>query len=1619
MASKIELRKDEAIGQAGALARRSVAGKGGEAAERFLRQFYAAVAPEDVADLSPEDLAGSALALWRFGQSRPPQTPKVRAYNPRVADHGWTCGHTVVEIVNDDMPFLVDSVTGWLTQKAIGLHQLIHPVIRVKRDAKGDLAELLPVESGDGQAESVMHLQIDSQSGTADLAAIEAGLKAALADVRAAVEDWPAMRARAAAILEELARAPGVPEEELAEARGFLGWLDANHFTYLGYREYAFGGDAAEPGLGRVVEGSGLGVLREPDTAIFHPTTEAAALPPDMRALVRAPNVLMIAKANKRSTVHRPVHFDTVGIKKYDAKGRVVGEYRFIGLFTSDIYNLSPRLIPLLRRKVAHVMARSKLAPASHDGKALLHILETFPRDELFQIAEEDLAEISLGILHLQDRARVALFIRRDPFERFLSCLVFAPRDRFDTDLRLKFQDILCRELQGTVSAFYTQIGDSPLARLHVIVKTKPGAVPDYDRREIEAKLARAMRAWRDDLRAALVAAHGEDAGLDLLKRYGDAFPSAYRETVPANHAVADIAKIEASRAGGPLGLNLYRPLGAPDDSVRFKIYNASDAVPLSDVLPMLENMGFRVIDEQPYRIELTSDHDSVWIHDFGMETRAGAAVDLDGVKPLLEAAFARLWAGEMENDGFNKLALLGGLGWREITMLRAIAKYLRQAGIPFSQAYMETTFANNPAFARLLADLFAARFDPQRRQGAEAREVSLKVAYEEALDKVASLDEDRILRRFLNVALSMLRTNFYQADAAGAPKLYLSFKLDSRAVDDLPLPRPFYEVFVYSPRMEGIHLRGGKVARGGIRWSDRREDFRTEILGLMKAQMVKNAVIVPVGAKGGFVLKQLLAGAGRDETMAEGIACYRLLMQGLLDITDNRVGVGIVPPKDVIRHDDDDPYLVVAADKGTATFSDIANGIARDYGFWLDDAFASGGSAGYDHKKMGITARGAWESVKRHFREIGVDTQSQDFTVIGVGDMSGDVFGNGMLLSPHIKLLAAFNHLHIFIDPSPDPAASLEERKRLFALPRSSWSDYDAALISKGGGVFDRKAKSIKLTPEIQDLFGIKQETLAPNDLIRTLLKAEVDLLFFGGIGTFIKAATESHAEAGDRANDALRIDGSDVRAKVIGEGANLGMTQLGRVEYAKTGGRLNTDAVDNSAGVDASDHEVNIKILTGTVVAEGDITLKQRDVLLAEMTDELAGLILRDNYLQTQAITVMEAQGGAILDSQVRLIQDLEKAGKLNREVEKLPNDATLAALAALSQGLTRPELAVLLAYGKMTLYETLLASDLPDEAFLGEDLHRYFPTALRERFPQAIDKHRLRREIIATVATNSMVNRVGPTFVNDLRARTGCAEGDIARAYTVTRDAFALREFWAGVEALDAKAPAGLQTAMILESARLVERVTLWFAQNRSHPIDVAATMRSFAPAVAALKAALPDALPAAARERHDAAVAAYIQDGAPADLAVAAAMLPALAGAADIVKLAGDDAAKVASAAMVYYAAGDRLSLDWLRASARAIAATTSWQKQAVAAIVDELFAFQAELAARILAGGQTPDAWLAARGPVFLRAQQVLGEMQGAGAAAGGPRKDGAPAPAGVDLAMLAVANRQLRALIAA
>ena len=1105
------------------------------------------------------------------------------------------------------------------------------------------------------------------------------------------------------------------------------------------------------------------------------------------------------------------------------------------------------------------------------------------------------------------------------------------------------------------------------------------------------------------------MASKGERGGLALFRRYGDAFSTAYRDSFTVAAAIHDIDRVEEARAQGGLAMSLYRPVEAAEHALRFKIFHSHGAVHLSDILPMLEHMGLRVVEETPYPVTPQGATAPVWMHDFSLLSRTGAGIDIGAAKADFQEAFARIWSGELEDDGFNRLVLLARINWREVTILRAYCKYLRQAGIAFSQTYMEDTLANNPDLARLLVEIFRARFTPGKETPQRLGAAEMEAEFLKKLDAVSNLDEDRILRRFLNVLQATLRTNFFQTTANG-PKPYLSFKLDSLAVDELPLPRPRYEIFVYSPRVEAIHLRGGKVARGGIRWSDRREDFRTEVLGLMKAQMVKNAVIVPLGSKGGFVVKRPPTEGGRDALQAEVVECYKTLIRGLLDITDNLKGDKVVPTADVVRRDDDDTYLVVAADKGTATFSDIANGVSREYGFWLDDAFASGGSAGYDHKKMGITARGAWESVKRHFRELGIDVQSTAFTVAGVGDMSGDVFGNGMLRSNHIKLVAAFDHRHIFIDPDPDPTASLKERDRLFKLPRSSWADYDKAVLSPGGSIIDRKAKSVAVTPVVAKLLDIKAETITPAALMQAILRARVDLLWFGGIGTYVKASTESAAEAGDRANDAIRVNGREIRARVVGEGANLGVTQRGRIEYARAGGRINTDAIDNSAGVDTSDHEVNIKILLGEVVGRGDLTLKQRNDLLTSMTDDVAALVLRDNYLQTQAISVAEAQGHRSLDQYARLMRALERAGKLNRAIEFLPDDEGLAERQNSGTGLTRPELAVLLAYGKMSLHDELLPADLPDDALLVEDLLRYFPQALRAKHRDAAERHRLRREIIATVVTNSMVNRVGPTFVNEMRERTGRSASEIARAYAVTRDVFELRKIWTAIEGLDNKVPAKTQTDMLLAVSRLVDRATSWFLRNGTHPIDIAAYVAEFGPGVAAIAQALPKMLAAERREALARRTEAYASAGVPQDLAERVAGLRDLPASGTIVRLSRGGTFDVETVGRVHFGVGARLGIDWLRGAAQRLDPATAWQKLAVGAVLDDLVALQSEIARKLLAAVDAAaadrasaglEAWLAPRRTAVERFEETLSEIRAANA---------------VDLAMLTVATRELRAL---
>ncbi len=1581
----------------------------------FMQSFYAHISLPDLNERGAANMAGSVGSICALGAKRRRREMKLRVYNPDPVKDGWKSAHTIIEIVNDDMPFLVDSVTSELSRQGIEVHLVIHPVYSVERDGAGNLKALLPhEETGDNVLrESFMSFDITRQRDPKHLAAIEKTVSVVLRDVRSAVEDWHHMRRRIREIIDEmkLRYAEGAAAE-VAEAQDFLQWLHDDNFTFLGYRDHDFKGSGADARVS-VNRKTGLGILRDSGRLVFNELRHLDKLPADVRRFVRRRDPVVVSKADSRATVHRPVRLDAIGIKRFDDNGKVAGERLFVGLFTSVAYSSSPRSIPLLRRKLDKTIAKAGLPAAGHAGKALMHILETYPRDELFQIRDEDLMEISMGILQLQERQRVALFVRRDDFNRFVSCLVYIPRERYTTGLGVQVQRILSRVFDGEVSGFNTEIGDSPLARLHVIITTTPGKKPSYDHEAVEAELSSSSRSWSDHLRAALVDRHGEEQGFRLLGTYGDAFPASYTEKFDAETALSDIELLQQVVQRGDLNLDFYRPEGAADNEVRFKVFHPREPLPLSDVLPMLEDMGLKVIDEVPHNIEVGHDDPGlVMLHDFGLVARDTDKVDLDATREIFHDAFRRIWNGEMESDGFNALVLTAKLTWREISIIRAFAKYLRQAAIPFSQDYMVATLRNNPAIAERIVRLFQAKFDPDREKGRARRQARLKRDIMDRLEDVVSADEDRILRRFVNLVEAALRTNFYQYDAEGQPKPYISIKYDSRAIDELPLPRPLREIFVYSPRVEAVHLRGGMVARGGLRWSDRPEDFRTEILGLMKAQMVKNTVIVPVGSKGGFVVKRSPAGGGREAYIEEGIACYKTFMSGLLDITDNIAKGGIVAPGRVVRADGDDPYLVVAADKGTATFSDIANGVAMDYGFWLGDAYASGGSVGYDHKKMGITARGAWESVKRHFREAGKDIQAEDFTCIGVGDMSGDVFGNGMLLSKHMKLIAAFNHLHIFVDPDPDPAKSLAERKRLFKLARSSWTDYDKKLISKGGGVFERSAKSISLTAEIRNALGISKSQVTPNELIQAILRSEVELLWFGGIGTFVKSSDEGHADADDRTNDAVRIDARELNCRVIGEGANLGVTQLGRIEYALKGGRLNADFIDNSAGVDCSDHEVNIKILLDSVVAKGKLTQAARDKLLENMTGEVAELVLRDNYLQTQAITMFRTVGADLLDLQIRLIRAVEKEAGLDREMEFLPDEEALNERERARLGLTRPEISVVLSYAKLWVYDEILASDLPDAPELQDDLINYFPTPLRKKYRAEICDHQLRRELITTIVTNDLLNRVGGSFVINMVEKTGAGVAEIARAFIAVRDSFGIAAIWDRIEALDNKVSAQIQMTLMLDINQLIERATLWLLRNAARPIDLGEIVGEFAGPIESLAAEIEKIVPAEVTERIELRVERYRSEGIPKDLARRAAYLLLLVSALDIVRASRSCKQAAGRVAELYFRIGENFSLGWLRHQAERLPADSHWQKLAADAVIEELYAHQKGITLNIVngrngrkGGGLKPDEaladWTESHDAAMNQTRMMLTELETAES---------------VDLSMLAVASRHLAAI---
>ncbi|WP_328747903.1 NAD-glutamate dehydrogenase [Streptomyces sp. NBC_00285] len=1594
----------------------------------FLQRYYLHTAPEDLTSRDPIDVYGAALSHFRLGENRPQGTANVRVHTPTVEENGWTCTHSVVEVVTDDMPFLVDSVTNELTRQGRGIHVVIHPQVVVRRDVTGKLIEVLtaPPSAGDlphdAHTESWIHVEIDRETDRADLKQITADLLRVLSDVRETVEDWEKMRDAALRMADELPAEPvasDLRDMEIDEARELLRWLAADHFTFLGYREYQLREDDSLV----AVPGTGLGILRsDPHHADeeSHPVSPSfERLPADARAKAREHKLLVLTKANSRATVHRPSYLDYIGVKKFDAAGNVVGERRFLGLFSSAAYTESVRRVPVIRRKVEEVLERAGFSPNSHDGRDLLQILETYPRDELFQTPADELESIATSVLYLQERRRLRLYLRQDEYGRYYSALVYLPRDRYTTGVRLRIIDILKEELDGISVDFTAWNTESILSRLHFVVRVPQGTelpqLSDDDKERIETRLVEAARSWADGFGEALNAELGEERAAELLRRYGTAFPEGYKADHTPRSAVADLVHLERLNEDNDFALSLYEPVGAAPEERRFKIYRKGDAISLSAVLPVLSRLGVEVTDERPYELRC-SDRSIAWIYDFGLrmprsQNGTGDHLGDDG-RERFQEAFAATWTGKAENDGFNALVLSAGLNWRQATVLRAYAKYLRQAGSTFSQDYMEDTLRHNVHTTRLLVSLFEARMSPDRQRAGHELVDALLEELDAALDQVASLDEDRILRSFLTVIKATLRTNFFQEAAGGKPHDYVSMKFDPQAIPDLPAPRPAFEIWVYSPRVEGVHLRFGKVARGGLRWSDRREDFRTEILGLVKAQMVKNTVIVPVGAKGGFVAKQLSDPAvDRDAWLAEGIASYKMFISALLDITDNMVAGDVVPPADVVRHDEDDTYLVVAADKGTATFSDIANGVAESYNFWLGDAFASGGSAGYDHKGMGITARGAWESVKRHFRELAVDTQSEDFTVAGIGDMSGDVFGNGMLLSEHIRLVAAFDHRHIFIDPRPDAATSYAERRRVFELPRSSWADYNTELISAGGGVFPRTAKSIQVNAHIREALGIEDKVakMTPADLMKAILKAPVDLLWNGGIGTYVKASTETHADVGDKANDPIRVDGADLRVRVVGEGGNLGLTQLGRIEFALHGGKINTDAIDNSAGVDTSDHEVNIKILLNGLVTDGDMTVKQRNKQLAEMTDEVGHLVLRNNYAQNTAIANALAQSKDMLHAQQRFMRHLVRERHLDRALEFLPTDRQIRERLSAGQGLTSPETAVLMAYTKITVADELLHTSLPDDPYLRTLLHAYFPSALREKFADHIDNHPLHREIITTVLVNDTVNTGGTTYLHRLREETGASLEEIVRAQTVARAIFRSATVWDGVESLDNQVEAAVQTRIRLHSRRLVERGTRWLLNNRPQPLQLAETIEFFGDRVELVWSQLPKLLRGADLEWYQKIYDELTGVGVPDEVAMRVAGFSSAFPTLDIVSVADRMGRAPMDVAEVYYDLADRLHITQLMDRIIELPRADRWQSMARASIREDLYAAHSALTADVLAvgnGTSTPEqrfkAWEEKNAPILSRARTTLEEIQGSDA---------------FDLANLSVAMRTMRTLL--
>lgn len=1569
----------------------------------YLRKYFSAVPYEDMAGRSPKIMGQAALAHLEFGKVRKPGTPKLRIFNPTEKKHGYQSAYTIIEMINDNMPFLVDSVSAAINRHGLAIHMTVHPIFTVKRDARGRLKNIEKSGSEGTIAESFIRFVVDRDADQHSLDLLEHEISKVLSDVRVAVRDWRKMRDKILEAASGLSRGPADTALRM-ESDALLRWLADDHFTFLGYREYKLRKRGEKQYL-TAVPGSGLGVLSKDERG-----SRAVELTKEMMRYTQSREPLIITKANSRATVHRHSYLDYIGVKDYDDHGNAVGEKRFIGLFTSIAYSESPRNIPLLRLKVQRVLEKKGFDPAGHRGKALTHILDSYPRDELFQGSVQDLTRITEGVLNLQDRKRVKLFLRRDPFRRFFSCIVYIPREQYTTAVRHRVEDILLADFGGVAVDTSVQIVDSPLARMHTIVRISPGDKIQVNIDDIEKKIAETVVTWRDKLRDQLVDKFGHDEGFALFREYGESFSQAYEGETTPRIACLDVKRIDGLRKGEhDRFLLLHRPAGTPEGWLHFRTFCHGEPLPLSGVLPLLEDLGTEVFSERPYKVRLRNG-EFFWIQDFELKYAATGELDIDSAAIRFQEGFRQALRGESESDRFNALILKAGLDARQTSLIRCYAKYIVQLGTAFSQNRMEEILDAHSDIAARLVRQFELQFDPKLSKKERSSELeSCTSMIVRGIARAVSLDEDRVLTAFSGAISATLRSNYFQETGEGKPKPCISIKLDPGRLPEVPLPKPKFEIFVYSPRVEGVHLRAGEVARGGIRWSDRREDFRTEVLGLMKAQVVKNTVIVPTGAKGGFVPKRLPEG-DREAVMAEAIACYRIFISGLLDLTDNVVDDKVVAPRNVVCRDGEDPYLVVAADKGTAQFSDIANELSVAYGFWLDDAFASGGSAGYDHKKMGITARGAWEAVKRHFRERGIDTQSESFTVAGIGDMSGDVFGNGMLLSRKIRLLAAFNHQHIFLDPDPDLAASYRERRRLFRMPRSSWADYKEEIISKGGGVFSREAKHIKLSTEARTMLGIAEKSLRPNELVSAILKMDVDLLWNGGIGTYVKASTESHTDVGDRSNDGVRVNANQLRCKVIGEGGNLGLTQRARIEYSLNGGRINTDFIDNSAGVDSSDREVNIKILLGAAEKDGRLTRKQRNKLLEDMTEDVAKFVLRNNYLQTQSISMMEAQARERLDETARLVTNLEKTGLLDRDLEFLPDEVEIDDRRQRKQGFTRPELAVILSYAKIDLYNGLDRSDQALDDFLTTDPQRYFPPVLRRRYQDLIPGHRLSRQILATLIANNIVNRMGPAFVKRVQVDSGADTVTIARAYVVAREVCQAREIWHAIEALDNRIAATIQQQMMFDVSRILRHACYWLIERYDNDLDIVKAVDHLKDSMATIYARSASIVSGAGRERQQHAAEEYIRNSVPEKLARHMAGLLLTRGALDIADLASIHKKDGIETAEMYAELSDRLGIIWMNRCVENLEVDGRWQAIARGNLREDFYRIRRDFVIDLLKG-QTRgkpieifERWLNRNADSIRKFDAILAEMR--------LRDD-------VDFATLSVAAQELRKLSAA